>query len=115
MHRSFDETGAISSRTRSAPGPFELVSYEVDNRVVYKRRENGRWWGGEAPLDGVEFIHYGTDSNAMVNAFEAGEIHTNYETPAEFVDILDGLGLIFKSEVVTSATLVVARKRPMPS
>ena len=39
----------------------------------------------------------------MVSAFEAGEVHTNYETPADFVEILDGLGLT-KSEVVTSAT-----------
>ena len=43
-------------------GPFELVSYDVGQKVVYKRRENGKWWGGEAYLDGVEFIDYGTDS-----------------------------------------------------
>ena len=55
-------------------GPFELVSYEVGKKAVFKRRENGKWWGGEAYLDGVEFIDYGTDPSAMVSAFEAGEV-----------------------------------------
>ena len=45
-------------------GPFELVSYDVGQKVVYKRRENGKWWDGEAYLDGVEFIDYGTDPTA---------------------------------------------------
>ena len=49
----------------------------------------------------------------MVSAFEAGEVHTNYETAADFVEILDGLGLT-KSEVVTSATLVCRAKATDP-
>ncbi len=73
--------------------------------MVYKRRENGAWWNGDVYLDGVEFIDYGTDPAAMVSAFEAGEIHTNFETTADYVTILDGLGLI-KSEAVTAATIV---------
>ncbi len=106
VHRSFDETGADFVANPIGTGPFELVSYEVGNRVVYKRRENGQWWGGEAYLDGIEFIDYGTDPSAEVNAFEAGEIHANYETTADFVQILDALDLV-KSEVGTSTTLTV--------
>lgn len=105
MHRSFDETGADFVSSPIGTGPFELVSYEVGSRVVYKRRENGQWWGGEAYLDGVEFIDYGTDPAATISAFEAGEIHTNYETSADYVPILDSLDLV-KSEVKTSATIV---------
>ena len=47
------------------------------------------WWGdavadmGPVYLDGVEFIDYGTDPSATIAAFEAGEIHTSYETAAE--------------------------------
>jgi peptide/nickel transport system substrate-binding protein len=106
VHHSFDETGADWVSHPIGTGPFELVSYEVGNRVVYKRRENGSWWGGEAYLDGIEFIDYGTDPSAEVNAFEAGEVHANYETTADFVQILDDLGLV-KSEVGTSTTLTV--------
>jgi len=105
VHRSFDETGRDFVANPIGTGPFELVSYEVGNRVVVKRRENGQWWGGEPYLDGVEFIDYGTDPSAMVSAFEAGEIHTNYETSADYVDILDGLGLV-KSETLTAATIL---------
>ncbi|TWG94624.1 peptide/nickel transport system substrate-binding protein [Mesorhizobium sp. J18] len=106
VHPSFDETGADWVANPIGTGPFDLVSYEVGNRVVYKRRENGQWWGGEAYLDGIEFIDYGTDPSAEVNAFEAGEIHTNYETTADYVEILDSLDLV-KSEVQTSTTLCV--------
>ncbi|MCT7374941.1 ABC transporter substrate-binding protein [Chelativorans salis] len=105
VHPSFEDTGRDFVANPIGTGPFELVSYEVGNRVVLKRRENGTWWGGEPYLDGIEFIDYGTDPSAMVSAFEAGEIHTNYETSADFVDILDSLDLV-KSEVVTAATIV---------
>lgn len=105
VHPSFDETGRDFVANPIGTGAFELVSYEVGNRVVYKRREDGKWWGGEAHLDGIEFIDYGTDPSAMISAFEAGEVHANYETSADYVDILDGLGLE-KSEVMTATTLV---------
>lgn len=105
VHRSFDETGANFAKDPIGTGPFELVSYDVGQKVVYKRRENGAWWGGEALLDGVEFIDYGTDPSAMVSAFEAGEVHTNFETSADYVQILEGVGAV-TSEAVTAATIV---------
>jgi len=105
VHPSFDETGRDFVANPIGTGPFELVSYEVGNRVVYKRREDGKWWGGEPYLDGIEFIDYGPDPSAMVSMFEAGEVHANYETSADYVDILDSLGLV-KSEVMTATTLV---------
>ena len=67
-------------------GPFELVSYDVGQKVGLQAPRDGKWWDGEAFLDGVEFIDYGTDPAAMVSAFEAGEVHTNYETMADYVD-----------------------------
>jgi len=105
VHRDFEKNGSNLLTHPIGTGPFELVSYDVGSKVVLKRRENGKWWGGEAYLDGVEFIDYGPDPSAGVSAFEAGEVDTNYETTADFVDILDGLGLV-KSEVATAATIV---------
>ena len=105
VHRSFDETGANFVQNPIGTGPFELVSYDVGQKVVYKRREDGKWWGGEAYLDGVEFIDYGTDPSAMVSAFEAGEVHTNHETSADYVTILEGVGAL-TSEAVTASTIV---------
>ncbi len=105
VHRSFDEKGATFTACPIGTGPFELVSYDVGQKVVLKRRENGKWWGGEAHVDGLEFIDYGTDPSAMVSAFEAGEVHSNFETTADYVAILDKLDLV-KGEAVTAATIV---------
>ncbi|PZO82109.1 MAG: diguanylate cyclase [Mesorhizobium amorphae] len=105
VHRSFDETGANFVQNPIGTGPFQLVSYDVGGRVVYKRREDNKWWNGEVYLDGVEFIDYGTDPSAMVSAFEAGEVHTNHETTADYVSILEGVGTT-TSEVVTASTIV---------
>jgi peptide/nickel transport system substrate-binding protein len=105
VHRSFDETGANFVQNPIGTGPFELVSYDVGQKVVYKRREDNKWWNGEVYLDGVEFIDYGTDPSAMVSAFEAGEVHTNHETSADYVTILEGVGAI-TSETVTASTIV---------
>lgn len=91
-------------------GPFELVNYEIGGMAEVKRRENGAWWGGEVFLDGVEFIDYGTDPSAIVNAFDAGEIHVNDITSSDYVEIHDSLGLV-KKEKATAAT-IVARMRP---
>ncbi|CCV12245.1 ABC transporter substrate-binding protein [Mesorhizobium sp. STM 4661] len=105
VHKSFDAKGGNFAACPIGTGPFELVSYDVGQKVVYKRREDGKWWGGEALLDGIEFIDYGTDPAATVSAFEAGEIHINYETTADYVSILDGLGLV-RSEVISAGTVV---------
>lgn len=105
VHRNFDADGADPVAAPIGTGPFELVSYDVGNKAVVKRRENGAWWGGEALLDGVEFIDYGTDPTAVVSAFEADEIDVNLETGADYVEMMDGLGLV-KSEVATATTLV---------
>jgi peptide/nickel transport system substrate-binding protein len=105
VHKTFDEKGGDFKACPIGTGPFELVSYDVGQKVVYKRREDGKWWGGEVMLDGVEFIDYGTDPSAMVSAYEAGEVHTNHETTADYVSILEGVGAI-TSEVVTASTIV---------
>ncbi|MCE8548016.1 ABC transporter substrate-binding protein [Ruegeria pomeroyi] len=109
VHRDYDPAVGL----KNAPvgtGPFELVSYEVGGSAVVKRRENGSWWGGDIYLDGVEFIDYGTDPAATVAAFEAGEIHVNDWTNAEFVEVMDGLGLVRKDKA--TANTIVARMRP---
>lgn len=112
VHPSYAETGDLASNPIGT-GPFELVSFEVGNRAEYKRRENGSWWGGEALLDGVEFIDYGTDQSAQISAFESGEIDANYEVTGDFVDILEGLGLV-KYEAVTGATVVIRTNTANP-
>jgi len=104
VHRSFEETGSDLVRHPIGTGPFELVSFETSVRAVYKRRESS-WWGGETYLDGVEFIDYGSDPNALASAFESGEVQANFETTGDQVAVFDALGLS-RSEVLTAGTLV---------
>lgn len=112
VHPSYAETGELADNPVGT-GPFELVEFEVGNRAVYKRRENGSWWGGEALLDGVEITDYGTDQSAVVSAFESGEIHANYETTGDFKDVFESIGMIGQ-EAVTAATVVVRTNATNP-
>ena len=104
VHRDFEKMGSDWLANPIGTGPFELASYDVGNRVLLKRRESG-WWKGAAHLDEVEFIDYGTKTDALVSAFEAGEIDANHESNGQVIMILDSLGLE-KSEVTTAATVV---------
>lgn len=103
VHRSY-EGGDLTDGTPGT-GPFEVESHEVGVKTVMAKRTEGAWWGGEAYLDKVEFIDYGTEGSAFAAAYEAEEIDMNWESNGEFVEIFDSLGLA-KSEVVTAATIV---------
>lgn len=105
VHRNFEKDGGKLSEKPVGTGPFELVSLDVGSRAEVKRRTNGKWWRGEAYLDGIVWTDYGTDPAAEVAAFESEEIDTNYQTTADFVEILDGFGTLVKSEAVTAATI----------
>lgn len=105
VHRDFDKDGGDLAKHSVGTGPFEFENLEVGVSARVKRRENGQWWGGEPYLDAIEWIDFGTDPAAETAAFEAEEIHVNYQTPADFVDILDSLDLK-KSETATSTTVV---------
>ncbi|WP_205859845.1 ABC transporter substrate-binding protein [Cochlodiniinecator piscidefendens] len=87
-------------------GAFELVSYTIGEKAVYKRRESGTWWGGEAHLDGIEMLDYGTDPSAMIAAFDADEIDVNIGTNAEFAEVAENIGLV-PSHQVTASTVVL--------
>ena len=105
VHRSFDATGKDLIKHPIGTGPFELVSYEVGKKAVVRRRTNGKWWGGDVYLDGVELIDYGPDISAWISAFESKELDCTFKTVGADVDIMDKAGLV-RSDVQTSATIV---------
>jgi peptide/nickel transport system substrate-binding protein len=105
VHRNFDKDGKDPIKHPIGTGPFELVSFAVGSKAAFKKRTNGKWWGGGVYLDGVEFIDYGPDISATVSAFESKELDCTMKTDSGYVAILDKSGLV-KSEVKTSATIV---------
>ncbi len=104
VHRDFDKNP--DTLAMPGTGPYEITEYEVGKRAVIKKRENFTWWKGDVYLDGVEFIDYGSETNAIVSALESGEIDANYQTTGETVALLDSMGMQ-KSETITAATVVM--------
>jgi len=88
-------------------GPYIPESYDVGEKAVMVRNPDHKWWneGNGAYVDRVEFIDYGTDPATIMAAVEAEEVDMTYETVGDFIDILDGLGMV-RSEAATAATIV---------
>jgi len=108
VHRSFGDDGDLA-KTPIGTGPFELVSIEIGTSAEVKRREDGKWWGGDVYLDGVRFIDFGTDNASIVAAFDGDEVDINDESTADFIESYDALGLIKQSK--PTANTIVARMR----
>jgi peptide/nickel transport system substrate-binding protein len=104
VHRSHGDDTDLAEAPLGT-GPFELETLEIGGIARVTRRESGAWWGGEAHLDAVEFIDYGTDPTPVIAALESGEVHVNDETPADLVPQLDAVGLV-KREKETAQTIV---------
>lgn len=104
VHPSFN---GLLQNAPIGTGGFELVSFEVGGKAVLKRREDGKWWGGEVYLDGIEFIDFGTNDVTFASAFNAGEIDMNDETESNSEEIFNAMGL--KRGVALTATTAVAR------
>ncbi|WP_295019194.1 ABC transporter substrate-binding protein [Tabrizicola sp.] len=105
VHSSFLD-GQDPATNPIGTGPYVPQEVSVGQKATLVRAPNHTWWGGTAPLDEIRYVDFGTDPAAMVALFASDEVDGNYETVGEFIDILDGMGLV-KEEVVTAATIVV--------
>lgn len=105
VHRSFDATGADLRANPIGTGAFQLVSHDVGGKAVYKRRTDGAWWGGEAYLDGIEFVDLGNDASTETNEWSTGSIDLNQQSSQNMIELLDGMGLT-RYEAATANTAV---------
>ncbi|MFM7442645.1 MAG: ABC transporter substrate-binding protein [Tabrizicola sp.] len=105
VHRSYDATGANLAKNPIGTGPFELESHAVASKARVVRRKNGKWWGGEAHLDAIEFIDLGNDPAVEVNAWGSDLIDLNQQSGENFLEMLDSLGLT-RHEIATANTVV---------
>jgi len=86
-------------------GAYRLVSHEVGIASVLERNTDHDYWG-EAYLDRVEFVDYGTDPAAWFAGADAGEFDMTFETQGEFIDLFDAIGWT-NYEVATANTIVI--------
>jgi peptide/nickel transport system substrate-binding protein len=107
VHRDFDKNGADMLNTPGT-GPFEITSYQTGVSASVRRRKDFTWFGGEPYLDGIDFTDYGAEAagNAIISAFESGEIDANYQTTGQAVELLAGMGLVTQ-DVVTAGTITI--------
>jgi len=105
VHPDYDGSD-IHTGEHPGTGPFMIESHEVGIKSILVKRPGHKWWGGEANLDRIEYLDYGTDPSSFLAAFEADEIDMGYETTGEYFEIFDDLDLI-RSTVVTAATIVI--------
>ncbi|TIV43459.1 MAG: ABC transporter substrate-binding protein, partial [Mesorhizobium sp.] len=104
MHRSYEGEADPKKALAITTGPCELVSWDAETGAEVKRKDKP-WWKGEFHLDGIKWVDYGSDPNAMLSAFESGEIDTDHETASDAVSQTDKMGLQ-NSEIATGSTIV---------
>jgi len=74
------EHGEDFGRNPSGTGPFRVVEWEANQRVVAER--NPDWWGGAPALEAVVFRPI-TDANTRVAEMLSGGIDVMVETPPD--------------------------------
>lgn len=111
VHRSFDASGDLVEQINNGTGAFEIETWDIGVLARLVRREG--YWRGDAYLDAVEFVDFGSDPTATIAAFEAGEVDANEQSLADQVEQLDALGLL-RSEIPTGATIVCRFNNEVP-
>jgi len=91
VHRGFGvDYEADLSKNPIGTGPMELVSYEVENKVVLKKRSEP-YWGGDTYLDGIEYIDHGGYGTTALGALAAGQVDGVYEFGVDNLDMAQAL------------------------
>ncbi len=111
VHRSFDPDGDLMAQLNIGTGAFQIEHWEPGVRARVVRRDG--YWKGDAYLDAIEFIDFGTDPSAMISALEAEDVDANEITEADQIDQLDAMGLV-KSEIATASTIVCRFNNGVP-
>ncbi len=115
VHSSYD--GGDPSANPIGTGAYLPETNDVGVKQVLVLNADHTWWGTEVYggpyLDRIEYIDYGTDPAAFLAAADSGEIDALYQTFADYVEIMDGLGWN-KTEAITSATIAIRFNQQQP-
>ncbi|TCP63386.1 peptide/nickel transport system substrate-binding protein [Rhodovulum bhavnagarense] len=90
-------------------GAYMIEELKVGERIVMVKNPDHTYWG-EAWLDRVEFLDYGTDPSAWLAGADADEFDMTFEMVSDFIDIFTSIGWV-ESEVGTSVTVVIRPNR----
>jgi peptide/nickel transport system substrate-binding protein len=89
-------------------GAFDLVDFAIGEKASFKRRAG--YWGGDAPLDGIEMTDTGDDPSAAIAALASQQIHgLVFADPGQY-DALNAMPHLQFYSVPTSETIVMRMK-----
>lgn len=84
--------GTLFDQQPNGTSAFKLVSYDIATGAIYERFDD--WWGGKAPLDGVEII-FSDDNATQINGLLGGQVDAIIQFAVSDADAL------FTSDQVT--------------
>ena len=113
MHPSFPGGDDPIAGHAIGTGPYELVSYEAGKRAEVRKRQNHKWWGGEANLDAIEWVDIGSSPTDLVQAFADGRIDGDQETAATSLADMEAIGMV-SFGIPTAGTVVARMKTSRP-
>jgi peptide/nickel transport system substrate-binding protein len=87
-------------------GPYLPGEFEVGVKAVLVKNTDHDYWGEGGYLDQIEYIDYGTEDSAVIQAVDSQEVDMVYETVGEFIYLMDETDWV-KSEAITANTIVV--------
>lgn len=89
-------TGTTLDAMPAGTGAWKLDSYDQATGAKFSR--NADWWGGQTPLDGVEYVWFDA-TGPMVTAYQGGQV----DAVVQF-DVLSGEGLLSDANTDVIAT-----------
>jgi peptide/nickel transport system substrate-binding protein len=90
------ETGTTLDAMPNGTGAWKLDSFDAATGATYSR--NPDWWGGQTPLDTLEFLFF-DETGPMVTAYQGGQV----DCIVQF-DVLSGEGLLNDANTNVIAT-----------
>ncbi|MGP1674301.1 MAG: ABC transporter substrate-binding protein, partial [Candidatus Limnocylindrales bacterium] len=88
-------TGTTLDGLKNGTGPWKMDSYDAQTGAKFSR--NPDWWGGQTPLDAVEWLFFDT-IGPMVTAYQGGQI----DAIVQF-DVLTGAALFDDANFTVNA------------
>lgn len=88
-------TGTTLDGLPNGTGPWKMDSYDAQTGAKFSR--NPAWWGGQTPLDAVEWVFFDT-IGPMVTAYQGGQI----DAIVQF-DVLTGAALFNDANFTVNA------------
>ena len=104
VHRRFEEEGGDLSKNPVGTGAFELVSHQVGQAAVLRRRDG--YWGDAPYLDEIQYVDLGEDRSAWLAALASKQVNGIYRFDVNQLDVAERIPGVVVSTAVTASTAV---------